>query len=136
MISLEQFQSMEKGTIFYVCAGGRADNLVVERFHSVHEIPKRGTDTTMILTYCGGMSFIGHLNSGNGCYLNEDEARGHMERRAKWLHDHMTESLKSRLAKAERELDEHLNSDPILDYVYLERTDVPEPEEWWYDKTI
>lgn len=133
MITLEQFKQMEKGTIFYVCAGGRANNLVAERFHSVHELPKRETDTSMILTYCGGMSFIGHLNAGNGCYLTEEEAREHMAKRAKWLHDRHTESLKIRLAKAQKELEEQLDSEPTIDYVYLDRTDEPEPEGWWYD---
>lgn len=137
MITLEQFQNMERGTIFYVCAGGRANNLVVERFHSVHELPKRETDTTMILTYCGGMSFIGHLNAGNGCYLTEAEAIGHMARRAKWLHDRETENLKGCVAKAQRKLEEHLSkTEPTQDYVFLDRTNNPEPEGWWYDDTV
>lgn len=136
MITLEEFKKMEKGTILYICAGGRANNLVVDIFHSVHELPKRETDTTMILTFAGGMSFIGHLNSGNGVYLTEVEARDHMAKRAKWLHDRKTENLKAQIANLQRDLDKHLDSDPILDYVYLDRTDVPEPEGWWYDKTV
>lgn len=133
MITLEQFEQMEKGTVIYICAGGRANNLVVDRFHSIHELPKRETDTTMILTYAGGMSFIGHMNSGNGVYLTEQEAREHMNKRAKWLHDRRTESLKAQIANLQRDLDKHLDSDPIVDYVYLDRTDIPEPEGWWYD---
>ncbi len=136
MITLEQFKQMEKGTIIYICAGGRANNLVVDRFHSVHELPKRGTDATMILTYAGGMSFIGHLNAGNGVYLTEQEAREHMAKRAKWLHDRQTENLKARVFNLQAELEEHLDSDPELDYVYLDRSDTPEPEGWWYDKTV
>ena len=136
MITLEQFQHMERGTIIYICAGGRANNLVVDRFHSVHENKKRGTDTTMILTYAGGMSFIGHMNSGNGVYLTEEEAREHMRNRAKWLHDIKTENLKAKIANLQYELDKHLDSDPTIDYVYLDRRAEPEPEGWWYDKTL
>jgi len=136
MITLEEFKQMEKGTVIYICAGGRANNLVVDIFHSVHEIPQRETDTAMILTYSGGMSFFGHLNAGNGVYLTEEEAREHMHNRAKWLHDRQTENLKSRVANAKMDLEKHLDSDPTIDYVYLDRTDTPEPEGWLYGEKV
>lgn len=136
MITLEQFQQMERGTIFYICAGGNANNLVVERFHSLKDL-QRGEDSVMVLTYGGGSTFQGHLHGGNGLYLTEEEARNHMAKRAKWLHDRQTENLKSRLAKAQRELEEHLNkTEPTQNYVFLDRTDIPEPEGWWYDETV
>ena len=135
MITLEQFQNMERGTIFWICAGGNANNLVGERFHSIKDLD-RDDDRFMILTYSGGSTYKGHLHSGNGLYLTEEEARSHMARRAKWLHDRYTENLKSRLAKAQRELEEHLNiTEPKQDYVFLDRTDTPEPEGWWYEDT-
>lgn len=135
MITLEQFQNMERGTIFYVCCGGNANNLVVERFHSLKNLD-RGEDSVMVLTYCGGSTFQGHLHGGNGLYLNEEEAKEHMAKRAKWIHDRRTENLKSMLLNLQADLDKHLDSEPKLDYVYLDRTDEPEPEGWWYDKTI
>lgn len=136
MITLEQFKEMEKGTIIYIAAGGRANNLVVDRFHSVHEVPQRETDTTMILTYAGGMSFVGHLNAGNGVYLIEEEARATMSKRAKMKHDHRTDNLKAQIANLQRDLEIHLDSEPVEDYTFIDRTDTPEPEGWLYDKTV
>lgn len=129
MITLEQFKSMEKGTIFYVCAGGNANNLVVERFHSLVFFPEHNRYTVM--TFGGGSDFERFLHSGNGLFLDKAEAISHMERRAKWLHDKQTENLKSRLHQAKVALEEHLNSEAKADYIFLDHSNCEEQEEWW-----
>lgn len=136
MITLEQFKEMEKGTIFWVCAGGNANNLVGERFHSVAEVEERQTDTTIILTYSGGSAFQTFLHNGDGLFLDKELAVEYMTRRAKHLHDRRTESLKTQIKKLQLTLDDHLNSEPTTDYTFIDMTDIPEPEGWLYDKTV
>lgn len=133
MISWQQFQEMEKGTIFYVACAGMSYNLVVEKFFKATYIGKEGEYPT-VLTFGGGQRFDTFMRDGNCCYLSLEEAKDSMLRRAKWKHDLTTESLKNQVANLQQRLEDHLNSDPSTDYVFLDLSDIEdEPTGGMYD---
>ena len=135
MITLEQFQAMAKGTIFYIAAGGKANNLVVDRFLTVKDVSVSIEPCSVekeyrpfILTYSGAMCYTNHLLLGVCCYLTKEEAEEHMLDRAQRKHILAKGRLEKRIVELQQELADYEKSPAKVDYVFLDfsyRTDAP-----------
>ena len=135
MITLEEFRQMERGTVFYIAAGGKANNLVAEKFWDVTQISVSVEPGSyekeyrpFILTYGGGMCFINHLLLGACCYFTKEEAEQFMQQRANRKHQLTIETTEKQIARLQEQLAKMLTGSATVDYLYLDfsdRTDEP-----------
>lgn len=129
MISYEEFEKMEEGTVFYVLAASNARNLVKERFLCLLDT-RSGAH---LMTYSGGFSFAKSLRDGEACYWTLEEAREAMLERVAIHRVRLKAKLAEDLLKTQeriRELDKPLTEED--EYLFLERSECEKPDiSWW-----
>lgn len=134
MISLQEFKEMEKGTLFYVCNGGNANNMVTERFLSVRYVGEGENRRPCIFTFGGATDFDTFMKGGECCYLKEEDAIKHMDNRSRHNYHLKGESLKRQAIAAQERVEEHYAEVVLAPYTVLDHSDLEEPDMGWYDK--
>lgn len=121
MITLDEFKNMEKGTIFYVAAGGRANNLVKEKFVEIEECETYRGLQYFIKVVRGVRNFESTYDCGRCCYMTLNEAKEAMWKRHIVKGELLEKKLHSQINELQRQLNEiKVNGYGEPDYVYLD----------------